>query len=308
MENNIVNSNDDELIRLVTSNSDASTQYVLFRNGEDKLFAINVAKVEELIIYKSLEIAANSDPNAISAGIIKFRGNMISLINFDRWLGMETKCSDEYELVMVCDYGNHKFGIIIKEVEGIISLEPQNLTDNSDKDKKMSFITEVSIKGEKQLCLIFDSDKMLLELFPDITEKKEKDLKNISSESITTKILVAEDSRIMQKTMCILFDKLNLNYEMFGNGKLLYDFLERSDIRDIGLIITDVEMPVMDGISLLSDIKKKSEFNELPVVINTNMGNPAILANLKERGAAHVIKKLDLGELKKAIIKYARRY
>ena len=47
---------DDELIRLVTSNADASSQYVIFRNGEDELYALNVAKVEELIALKEIEI------------------------------------------------------------------------------------------------------------------------------------------------------------------------------------------------------------------------------------------------------------
>ena len=310
MDNEIkdsTNTSDDELIRLVTSNADASTQYVLFRNGEDKLYAINVAKVEELIIYKDLEVAANSDPEALSTGVVKFRGEMVNLINYDRWLGLVPKEKKIYELVMVCNYGNHKFGIIIKNVEGIISLESQNLTDNSDKDTRMSFITEVPVKGQMQLCLIFDSDKMLLELFPDISEKKDNDLKNAKVENITKKVLIAEDSRIIQKTIRILFDKLELNYEMFGNGKLLYDYLKEADIEDIGLVITDIEMPVKDGISLLSDIKKNSKLKHLPVVVNTNMGNPAIIANLENLGAAYIIKKLDLGELKKSIIEFAIR-
>jgi len=309
MDKNTMNtttiSEDDELIRLVTSNADASTQYVLFRNGNDHLYAINVAKVEELIIYKDLEVAGNSDPEALSSGVVKFRGDMINLVNYDRWLGLQPKDKLYYELVMVCNFGNRKFGIIIKNVEGIISLESKDLTDNSDKDNKMSFVTEVPVKGRMQLCLIFDSDKMLMELFPDIIEKKDNDLKHASAENITKKILVAEDSRIIQKTIRILFDKLELNYEIFANGKLLYEHLEQTNIDSLGLIITDIEMPVMDGISLLSDIKNHTKFKHLPVVINTNMANPAIIANLKNLGAEYIIKKLDLGELKQSIVTYS---
>ncbi len=297
---------DNELIRLVTSNADISTQYILFRNGEDNLYAINVAKAEELIIYKELDIAKNSDPKALSLGVTKFRENMTTLINFDRWLGLEKKEDEDYELVMVCNYGNHRLGIIIKNVENIISLDPKDLNDNSDKDDKMAFITEIDLKDKKHLCLIFDSDKLLMDLFPDIEERKNADLKNANSANITKKILIAEDSRIIQRSIRVLFEKMKLDYEIFGNGQLLLDYLKTIDPETVGLIISDVEMPVKDGISLLADLKQDKILKKIPVVINTNMANNAIVSNLEKMGAEAIIKKLDLGEMKKNIIKYVR--
>lgn len=305
IQNNLVSHTEDELIRLVSSNADASSQYVLFRNGEDDLYAINVAKVEELIIYKDLEIAKNTDPDALSMGVTKFRDNMITLINFDRWLSKKIKPDDNYELVMVCNYGNHRLGLIIKNVVKLISIDPSELTDNSDKDDKMSFVTELSIDNRKQLCLIFDSDKLLMEIFADINEKKDNDLKRIGAEVIGKRILVAEDSKIIQKTVKILLDKMEVDYEMFSNGKLLLDYLYEADLEEIGLVITDIEMPVMDGLTLIRKIKNDKVLASIPVIVNTNMANSAVVTNVMKNGADHLIKKLDLHDMRNSIIKFA---
>lgn len=306
-ETNLIAHTDDELIRLVSSNADASSQYVLFRNGDDDLYAINVAKVEELIIYNELQIARNSNPKALATGVTKFRENMITLVNLDRWLQKDLKDDSVYELVMVCNYGNHRMGLIIKNVVQLLSIDPSELTDNSDKDDKMSFITELSINNKKELCLIFDSDKLLFEIFPDIEEKKDNDLRKIKASSINKKILIAEDSKIIQKTIRILLDKMELDYEMFGNGKLLLDYLtDEANIDEIGLVLTDIEMPVMDGLSLIRKMKMNKELAQLPIVVNTNMANTAVATDVMKNGASHIIKKLDLNEMKNAIINYCR--
>ncbi|MBN1969042.1 MAG: chemotaxis protein CheV [Candidatus Delongbacteria bacterium] len=306
--NTKVSSNtEDELIRLVSSNADASSQYVIFRNGSDDLYAINVAKVEELIVYKHLDIARNSNPNALTIGVTKFRDNMITLVNFDRWLGKNLKEDKEYELVMVCNYGSHMLGMVIKNVVKLMSIDPSDLTDNSDKDDKMSFITEIMIDNKKQLCLIFDSDKLLIEVFPDIEEKKINDMKKVQVEKFEKKLLVAEDSKIIQKTMKLLLDKMEMNYEMFSNGKDLLKYTHENDPDEVGLIITDIEMPVMDGITLIKKLKEDKKTSFLPVVVNTNMANSAVVTDVMKNGAVHIIKKLDLNDIKTAIQKFFRK-
>ena len=126
----------DELIRLVTSNADVTSQYVIFRNGYDELYAINVAKVEELIVNKELNIAKNSDATSTLVGTAKIRDEMCSIIHFDRWLGKGEAEGCIYELVVVCNFGHQRVGIIIKNVIGIQNIEADKLIDNSSRDPK----------------------------------------------------------------------------------------------------------------------------------------------------------------------------
>jgi two-component system chemotaxis response regulator CheV len=297
---------DDDLIGLIMSNADASGQYVIFRNGLDKLYAINVAKVEELIAYTEIELTENSNAFSIISGVAKVRGNVIPIVNFDRWLGSEVH-SELYELVMVCNYGGERMGLIIKNVLGILSIDSNKMTDNSDRDEKTSFITEISLSGVHGLCLVFDSDNLLMDVFPKIESEQMYKTHNLSlSMPIHGKVLSAEDSGVIRSALKIVYEQLELDYELFVDGSLLLNRLEQLDPNDVALIITDLEMPVMDGIKMIEMIAEESRYADIPIVVNTNMANGSVASKCLSLGVRHIIPKLDVQDLSNAIKTYAR--
>lgn len=298
---------DDELIRLVTSNADASSQYVIFRNGDDELYAINVAKVEELIALKEIDISKNSNAFGLTVGVAKVRGNIISIVVFDRWLGKSELEMSEYELVMMCNYGNHRMGLVIKNVLGIMNIDAKNFQDNSDKDEKTAYVTDITLGGVSGLCFVFDSDKMLMEIFPKIENDELEKIHTIEEKhEIKGKLLHADDSSVIRNVVRALYEKLEIDYELFNNGRLLLDRLSTLSPEEVSLIITDIEMPVMDGLGVLSAIKEMPIWSEVPIIVNTNMANGSIANKAISLGAQHIINKLDLNELTEVIYKYAR--
>lgn len=302
-----VDEEEDELIRLVTSNADASSQYIVFRNGTDELFAINVAKVEELIALKDISVAKNSSSFALIEGVAKIRDNMVSIVVFDRWLGKSELDTNEYELVMMCNYGNHRIGLVIKNVLGVMNIESKDFQDNSDNDIKTAYVTDISIGGISGLCFVFDSDKMLMEVFPKIENNEHTKISEITSKKhLNGKLLHAEDSGVISSVVKALYEQLRIDYEMFKNGRLLFERLSTLSPEEVSLIITDIEMPVMDGLGLMSEIKEMPEWAEVPIVVNTNMANSSITNKAYMLGAQHIIHKLDLDELSNVIYKYAR--
>lgn len=300
------NIEDDELIRLVSTSSDSSNQFVIFKNGQGRLYAINVAKVEELIVYKEIDVVKNSDPTALIHGVAKIRNYMTSLVVFDRWLNTTVLDDREYELLILCHYGYKRLAIVIHSVVGIHSIESNQLVDNSERDSKTSYVTEVVINNKKELCLVFDSERLLADMFPELQQQHEEDLKRISTEIVQTDkwILVAEDSRIIQTKMMQLLEKMQLKVHMFPDGKKLWEWLERNGKKDVNMVISDVEMPVMDGISLLKHCKEHSDFKALPFLMHTNMANPAIIKSAMQYGAQEVVKKIDFETLQSTILKY----
>lgn len=303
---NIVN-DDDELIRLVTSNADASSQYVIFRNGAEELFAINVAKVEELISYREINVSKSSNSFGLIQGVAKIRGNIVSIVTFDRWLGKHELDEEQYELVMMCSYGNQRVGLVIKNVVGIMNIDSKLLIDNSDKDDKTSYVTEITLGRIQGLCFVFDSDKMLHDVFPQIEHDQITKSQSIAIDrQILGKVLHAEDSSVVRNAIRVLYEQLQLDYEFFVNGQLLLDKLNLMNPDDISLIVTDLEMPVMDGLALMSHIKENQKFAEVPVVVNTNMANSSIATKAESLGARYIIHKLDLEELSQVVSKFAR--
>ena len=139
----------DELIRLVTGNANISSQYVIFQNIRDDYYAINVAKVDELIMNKNLNILKSTQKDSLIQGVAKIREHMITIVNFDRWLGLEEADEKEYKLIMLCHYSNKRLGLIIKKVVGIQSIDIESLSQASHKDDKTAYIIELQNNQEK---------------------------------------------------------------------------------------------------------------------------------------------------------------
>lgn len=304
--NNAIDSND-ELIRLVTSNADVTSQYVIFRNGYDELYAINVAKVEELIVNRDLVISKNHEPNKTLIGTAKIRENMCTIIHFDRWLGKEDALGANYELIVVCNFGHQRVGIVIKNVIGIINIEASRLTDNSGRDPKTAQITEIFIGGENRLCIIFNSDALLSEVFPETHAHEVSKIDQLPKLAIKHKILVADDSKIVQRAVDKALAQMGLDYEIFDNGKLLHDRLVELGADRVAMILSDIEMPVMDGMALLREVKNNAALCRVPFVMNTNMANPSIIEQALRHGVDHVIHKLDVQDMHNQIEKYAKQ-
>jgi two-component system chemotaxis response regulator CheV len=299
---------DDELIRLVSSNANTSSQYVIFTNSKDDYFAINVAKVEELITAKEVSITKGNNSTGLVLGISKIRDNLVTMCSFDAWLGVEDVDNTLLKLVILANYSNKRIGILIKNVIGIQSFEADQFLHNSDSDEKTIHVIELGSGNDRKLCKIFDSDRFIFDLFPEVevdeSDKVER-IDNSKNESTTKKILLAEDSKLIQKSVKQLFDKLEYNYEMFENGKTCLERIKELDPSEIGLIITDIEMPIMDGITLLTELTQLEKYNAIPKIVNTNMANSAVSTTALKNGALEVVKKLDLESLSNAINKYA---
>lgn len=294
---------DNELERLINSNANVLSQYVIFKNGTDELFAINVMKVEELLVYKDLNVSR--DPGAgYVVGVSKVRDNMVNIVHFDRWIGKGEIAEDKYELLMLCNYGDKRVGILIKDVMGIMDIDSTELYEKNDKEGKISYVTELDYNGEKKLCLVIDSDKLLLDTHPDIEEKIERGAAFVSEKVRSSKkVIIAEDSRLLQRSLKKLFEKLELEALFFENGKEAVEGLEKMNEEDIGIIITDIEMPVKDGFYVLEKCKRNDRLKDIPVIVNSNMANSTLADRAKKLGADEIVTKPDMKILAQTVKK-----
>jgi len=299
----------DELINLISGNTDIASQYIIFKSSDDNYYAINVAKVEELIRNKDIELTKSSGDDDLTLGIAKIRDDFVVLLYFDDWINKKHNNLSNFPLIIICLYGNKKIGLIVKDVIGIQSLNVKNIQERLGKDKKVSQIVEVVVNGKRKLCNIFDYDRLVLDIFSD---EQMQDGTNIDKEvdysiDLSSKmILVAEDSPLVQAKLQSILNSIGVNFEIFKNGKELLDSLENKNPDEISLIITDVEMPTMDGISLIQNLMDNEQYSSIPVLIHTNMANSAIRKKAKDYDVKDIITKFDNTHLKSSIYKFIR--
>ena len=300
----------DELINLITGNTNISSQYVIFENIEGEYYAVNVAKVEELIQNKNIKLIKSSNSDNLTLGVSKIREHLTVLLNFDTWIGTPIDDESKLSLIILCKYSSTRLGLLVKNVLGIQSIELDSMFNGTQRDKKISYSAQIMVNGEKQLCNIFDFDQLTMDIYPNILLMNETLVEElqISTNEISSRIiLIAEDSILIQKQIKSLLEKMNLHYQIFDNGAALYNYLLYNDIEDIALIITDIEMPIMDGIELLHKIHENKKFINIPILAHTNMSNSAIKTHILDLGVLSIVEKLDLGVLKTDILKYIKR-
>ncbi len=290
-----------DLIKLVNTNANDTSQYLVFVGSDDQYYAKNVSKIEELLVFKDLNIMKNNNKSLIE-GTADIRGNMTSIINFDKWFGNKVLDDSEYELIILAHYGGHRMGIMVKRVEYIVNIPSDTMTSNSENNDKTSFITKVQVGNKEVLCSIFDSDKMLLDVFENIDAQSHSHVSRFKPlQKSNKKVIFADDSRFIRKMVKELFDTLDISYEIYSDGKELIDALENISIDDIGLFITDLEMPIMGGREVIKIIRDNKKYDHIKMIVHTNMSNDVMEEALNNSGVDAIIGKVNMLKLGEAI-------
>ncbi|GAA9860802.1 chemotaxis protein [Helicobacter pylori] len=263
-------------------------QFLCFRLDEEKdaqLYGLNIFKIREIIHYDGevTEILGGSD--GVMLGFLSVRGESIPLVDVKRWLHYNAsdlsrnlkECSvkDDHNLVIVCHFSNHSIALKVLKIERIIH---KNWTEISAGDKqgineegKLSAITRFD---EERVVQILDVEKMISDVFPSLKDLDDLTLRCIEAIQSQKLILIAEDSLSALKTLEKIVQTLELRYLAFPNGKELLDYLyEKEHYQQVGVVITDLEMPVISGFEVLKTIKADSRTEHLPVIINSSMSS-----------------------------------
>ena len=276
-------------------------QLAVFYTGRNDIYAINISKIQNFLIKENVEILEAPTDNPYIVGLINLRGEIIYIVNFDKWLGYNVP-TDEHKIIIVCNYNQKKIGILVKEIIQIEEKSSDTLKMPSSDDAKISYVTDITINGKSKMCIIFDAERLLYD-----THKGAKPAKStiydIDSYHVRDRIhsdklvLIAEDSGIVIEKLTDFFKKIKLNFEIYENGQLLIDRLNKLDREDIGLVITDIEMPIMNGYQVIKYIKNNPEYASLPVLSLTSMTNQGVKDKIIQLGAIDLINKSDLDTL-----------
>ncbi|GHQ22307.1 chemotaxis protein [Helicobacter pylori] len=263
-------------------------QFLCFRLDEEKdaqLYGLNIFKIREIIHYDGeiTEILGGSD--GVMLGFLSVRGESIPLVDVKRWLHYnasdlgrnlkEYSVKDEHNLVIVCHFSNHSIALKVLKIERIIH---KNWTEISAGDKqgineegKISTITRFD---KERVVQILDVEKMISDVFPSLKDLDDLTLRCIEAIQSQKLILIAEDSLSALKTLEKIVQTLELRYLAFPNGRELLDYLyEKEHYQQVGVVITDLEMPVISGFEVLKTIKADSRTEHLPVIINSSMSS-----------------------------------
>lgn len=281
-------------------------QLAVFYTGHNNIYAINIAKVKAFIITEEVTINDTPKESEIIAGIATIRGEPVTLINLDVWLGLPPMDINEYKLIIYCEFNHKKIGFLVKDMLDIVEKTTDELRHTEETNSKITYTTYVKVDDSDELCTVFNAEQLLRDV--GWTDDGEEDVRKFVDNQIQTNkiVLAAEDSGVAREVLNKFFKKTGLKFEIYTNGTQLLQRLEELDPENVGMVLTDIEMPGTDGYQVASFVKNNNKYSHIPVVVNSSMTTDAVRGKMNQIGVDAFVGKTDVQSLYEMTKKYCR--
>lgn len=273
-------------------------QFTIF--GE--LYGINVAKVREIMMADKVKPVPHS--HGAVEGIFKPRDILLTVINLPKYLTGDSGDKNERDLFIVTNFNKMHIAFRVHTVVGIsrISWEDIQKPDKTLTNGEDGVATGIAQCGG-QLVTILDFEKIVAEIAPETSIQVDEIDRLGDRIPRDNKIILAEDSILLTKMIKdSLFRAGYSNLMNFNNGKEAWEYL--SSIRNepdfykrAALLITDIEMPEMDGHRLTKLVKDDEKMKRMPVIIFSSLINEEMRIKGKKLGANEQLSKPEIGRL-----------
>ena len=274
-------------------------ELLLFTLGGRQRFGINVFKVKEVIQCPPLTKMVQSDP--IVRGVANMRGKTISVIDLAKAIGRRALPDEKDCFIIVAEYNRMTQGFLVGAVDRIININWESIKappKGLGKDSYMTAVTEI----DNELVEIIDVEKILAELVgttTDITNPEEVSAKGDQK----IRILVVDDSSVARNQIKRTMEQMNMECTLANNGREALTLLENlvadgSALSDhIDIIISDVEMPEMDGYTLTTEIRNNSHLQAVPLLLHTSLSGVFNKSMVQKVGADKFVPKFNADQL-----------
>ncbi len=276
-------------------------EIVEFGIGQNK-FAINVMKVKEILNPVPVVVIPNAHPYV--EGIMELRGEVLPVINVAAALGLQESTNPQQDKFIVAEFNQQKTVFNVHTVSQIHRISWTQIEKPSDmyQGQESQIIGVIKLGGD--MVLFLDFEKILLEINPE-SGIKVSDVKKLGPRERSMKrIVIAEDSAMLRKMLHDTLTEAGFQYlEFFENGQDAITYLEHLAENDgvfseaVQLVITDIEMPQMDGHHLTKRIKEHRILEKLPVIIFSSLITNELRHKGSVVGADAQISKPEISEL-----------
>ena len=266
---------------------------------DDHCYGINVAKIKEIIVYQEVTPVPNAHPSI--EGIFMPRDAMITAIDLRNCLQRGT--SKPGGLFIITNFNKLDIAFHVDQVQGIHRVSWADIIKpNATISKAEESISTGIIKFEDRLIIILDFEKIVSDINPN-TGLNMDQLKEIGPRNRNeVPIVLAEDSQLLNKLIVDSLKKAGYdNVRHFENGKLAFDYIkeckDRNRLDKVKCIITDIEMPIMDGHRLTKLVKSDEEMKDIPLIIFSSLVNEEMRRKGEALGADRQLSKPEIGNL-----------
>ncbi|WP_374553947.1 chemotaxis protein [Aquitalea pelogenes] len=246
------------------------------RTGRKEVFGINVFKVRE--VMRTPEITSAPEMPSSVEGMVSLRGSLVPVIDLAKYAGIVT--SNKPEIMIVTEYNGHTQGFLVEAVDTILRLDwsamrvPPDMITN----RMAGLVTAVTELDHGTLVMMMDVEKVLAET--SLVDDSHHFI-NIEPVKEERMIFFTDDSAVARKQIERTLDAMQVKYAYAINGMRAWEELQKMAMQaelsgkrlneTLHLVLTDVEMPEMDGYMLTKLIKSDPRFAGIPVLMHSSL-------------------------------------
>tara|TARA_R110002167_G_scaffold31464_23_gene103325 strand:- start:3158 stop:4087 length:930 start_codon:yes stop_codon:yes gene_type:complete len=285
-------------------------ELLLFKLNSRQRFGINVFKVREVLQCPPLTSMPRL--NSLVRGIAHIRGQTISVIDMSLATGGKRIEDLKSAFVIIAEYNGSVQGFLVGSVERIINTNWASIMPPPKGSGRASYLTAVT-EIENELIEILDVEKILNDISPVNTDLSDDNNEKWKVEDVAKQkkiIFIADDSSVARNQVKKALSALGLEIELAKNGlealnRLKEIAAEYGDITNrVGVLVSDIEMPEMDGYTLTAEIRNTPELKNLHVILHTSLSGVFNHAMVQKVGADDFIAKFNPDELATSVLKW----
>ncbi len=294
-----------EVKKVITEVGTNEWQVVVFFLG-DQSFAINVDKTREILRWPGCRVIPDT-PRAM-IGITSVRGEVLPMVDLRVFLGIESKMELEQCKVIIAEFNEVKLGFVVDAVERIYRINSEDL-DSSLTGKYLGEWILYVIKRDARNVLLLDYEAIVQTISPQLAMNhkwdpvKVKELVSGIGDPAGYSIIVAEDSPLIRKQIKDSLESGGFtNLTICSDGKEAYDAIMEEGAK-FDVLITDVEMPRLDGLALTRRLKENVTTKDIPIIVFSSIMAQDIKVKAASVGAKYQITKPEISQLVEFVVK-----
>lgn len=278
-------------------------ELLLFKLGGNQRFGINVFKVKEVIRRPPLSQLPKSNP--VICGVAHLRGRTIPVMDLAMAIRGQPQPRDGSGYVIITEYNRSTQGFLVSAVDRIINMGWQEIQPPPNGTGRESYLTAVT-QHDQELIEVIDVEKVMKEVMGG-SERVSDGVIDGNAQLPRQHVLVVDDSAVARNQILRVLGQLEVENTIAKDGQAALDTLEqwKAEGKRLGdflaMIISDVEMPRMDGYTLTARIRKDPEMKDVYVLLHTSLSGVFNQAMVEKVGANEFLAKYDPDDLARVV-------
>ncbi len=276
-------------------------ELLLFRLGGRQMYGINVFKVKEVLQCPRLNELPGS--SRVVRGVAHIRGGTMPILDMNQCIGRKRLPNIEDCFIIITEYNRTSQGFLVSGVERIVNMNWGDIHPPPHGAGSDHYLTAVT-KMDEQLIEIIDVEKILAEVSP----MREGYAEGIVTEGLSEKVvkkhvLISDDSAVARKQIQRVVESMGIQTTIKKDGREALEYLEglvaegRDPNEELIMIISDIEMPEMDGYTFTAEVRSNPSLKDLYIILHTSLSGVFNAAMVKKVGADDFLSKFNPDEL-----------